>query len=81
MTTDDLQEIWICESCHAEGPGKAPKQCPLCGQYKRGFSQAEKEAQHPEDQKHSLLYEETLETLKSYDEGCAPEKLCYFCQR
>lgn len=73
-------DIWICNGCHAEVTGGEPKNCPLCGQHQRGFSQAEKPEQDPEDRKYSELYKKTLEELQAYNEGCEPEELRYSCE-
>ena len=45
-------DIWICNGCHAEIIEGEPKNCPLCGQHQRGFAQAEKPMQDPEDKKY-----------------------------
>ena len=69
--------IWICNQCHAEMPDKdKPDICPICGGHKKGFDESEKKIEKkPDDEKYTKMYEEVIEKLESYEEGCEPSDM------
>ena len=72
--------VWTCNHCHAEIPQQEkPRECPLCGQGKKGFDEHEKPDPSPEDKKYTEVYEQTIKDLEKYDEGCEPSTLKYCC--
>ena len=70
-------KVFICETCGAEIKGEKPEKCPLCRKKDAEFSEHEAPDPDKEEAKSKKKYDEVLEKLDEYEEGCEPQKIKY----
>jgi hypothetical protein len=66
-------KAFICNICGCEVREKIPKECPICRKKHDDYMEIEEKDPTEDDLRFSKLYDEAMEILNKYSEGCEPE--------
>ncbi len=75
-----MPTMWICDNCGCElKVEKKPFECPLCLRHDVSFIKTSFDGPSEEDLENKKKYEDIIDKLDAYNEGCDPENFkCSF---